>query len=49
MSDVQMVFVFCLVYSGALSVVIFANWMARKRQEAPVANEEFPLGFDKGA
>lgn len=36
MGDGQTVFLFCVVYSGALSLIIFANMFARERRQAPM-------------
>lgn len=36
MGDGQTVFMFCVVYSGILSLVIFASMFARERRLAPL-------------
>lgn len=48
MNEIQLVFLFCVFYSGALSLVIWANLVARKRLEAHLREEEISL-FDRGA
>jgi len=40
MSEGQMILIFCLVYSGALSVAIWANLVARERLQAHLENPE---------
>ena len=57
MSEGQMVFLFCVIYSGALSVVIWVNLVTRERVRAhlldPDMRGEFrgesPGKFKKGA
>ena len=53
MSEGQMVFLFCVIYSGALSVVIWVNLLARERLKAHLSNPEFraesPDKFKRGA
>lgn len=39
MSEGQMILLFCVVYSGALSVAIWANLIARQRLQAHIVNE----------
>jgi hypothetical protein len=43
MGDGQTVFLFCVIYSGALSLVVFANLFARERRRVPV-----PPGKQRG-
>jgi hypothetical protein len=40
MGDGQTVFLFCVVYSGVLSLVVFANMMARERRRTPLPPQE---------
>ncbi|WP_413291288.1 hypothetical protein [Bdellovibrio sp. HCB337] len=41
MTDGQMLFMFCVVYSGALSVVVWLNLIAQERMKAHLADPEF--------
>jgi hypothetical protein len=41
MSETQMLFLFCMFYSGAVSLVIWANLVSRARQEASLESEQF--------
>jgi hypothetical protein len=53
MSDGQLVFLFCVIYSGALSVVVWANLVARQALRAhlrePDLRGEFPAKLRRGA
>jgi len=53
MSEGQMVFLFCVFYSGVLSVVIWINLLTRERLKAHLADPEFrgesPDKFQQGA
>jgi hypothetical protein len=40
MSEGQMILLFCVVYSGVLSVAIWANLVARQRMQAHLINPE---------
>jgi hypothetical protein len=49
MNEMQVLFIFCVFYSGAMSVVLWANLLSRKRLEAHLKHEQFPDRFDRGA
>jgi hypothetical protein len=50
MSEMQVVFLFCVVYSGALSLAIWANLLAQKRMETHFAEERDSFQkFERGA
>jgi hypothetical protein len=40
---------FCLIYSGALSVVIWVNLVTRQRLEARMNSEPTPQRYNRGA
>lgn len=40
MGEGEMILMFCVLYSGALSVVIWANLVARERMRAYLASPE---------
>lgn len=42
MTEMQMLFLFCVFYSGAVSLVIWANLVSQQRQEARAENESAP-------
>jgi hypothetical protein len=54
MGDGQTVFLFCVVYSGILSLVVFANLVVRERRTVPLPPQReqqvpIPVPFKKEA
>lgn len=53
MSEGQMILMFCLIYSGALSLAIWANLVARQRMQAYIRTDadggSSPEGYKQGA
>ena len=53
MSEGQMVFLFCVIYSGALSVVVWVNLVTRERLRVHLSDPDYPgespEKFRKGA
>ena len=42
MTEMQMLFMFCVLYSGAISVVIWANLVSQQRRDAEVEAHRVP-------
>lgn len=53
MSDLHILFLFCVIYSGALSAVIWVNLLTRERLKARLVDPEFrgpsPENLKRGA
>jgi hypothetical protein len=49
MNEMQMLFWFCIFYSGVMSLVLWANMMSRKRLEAQPNEGPFSEEYDRGA
>jgi hypothetical protein len=47
MSEAHILFLFCVVYSGALSVAVWTNMLVQKRLKAHLKNEDFFADFNR--